>query len=94
MIDRKYPDVMAKREREFNELQAKRQAEKRAREEQKNQAIPVLYSNAQIFKGMKASVNITNSQRHVCKVSGHHFDTSLTSDVFGLAEIDSQQRDG
>eukprot|EP00353_Schmidingerella_taraikaensis_P017560 CAMPEP_0185615898 /NCGR_PEP_ID=MMETSP0436-20130131/37612_1 /TAXON_ID=626734 ORGANISM="Favella taraikaensis, Strain Fe Narragansett Bay" /NCGR_SAMPLE_ID=MMETSP0436 /ASSEMBLY_ACC=CAM_ASM_000390 /LENGTH=79 /DNA_ID=CAMNT_0028252113 /DNA_START=122 /DNA_END=361 /DNA_ORIENTATION=- len=58
---------MAKREREFNELQAKRQAEKRAREEQKNQAIPVLYSNAQIFKGMKASVNITNSQRHVCK---------------------------
>ena len=49
MIEKKYPDVVARREREFAELQAKREEEKRLREERKNGQIPVVYSNAQIF---------------------------------------------
>ena len=97
MIEKKYPDVVARREREFAELQAKREEEKRLREERKNGQIPVVYSNAQIFKGMKASINVANTQRHVCKVSFEknqltcHFDSLL---ILIDAATDKEQWDG
>ena len=49
MIEKKYPHIIAKRESEFNELQAKREEERRQLEERKNGMIPVLRSNAQVF---------------------------------------------
>ena len=36
MIEKKYPNLVAKRQKEFEELQAKREEEKKQREEQKN----------------------------------------------------------
>ena len=69
MIDKKYPDVMARREREFNELQAKREQAKLEKEKQKNGAVPVVFSNAQVYAGMKASINLPNNHRRVCRVS-------------------------
>ena len=36
MIDKKYPDIMVKREQEYNVVLAKREEEKKEREERKN----------------------------------------------------------
>ena len=46
MIEKKHPDIVAQREREFNEAQAKLEQEKRARDERRKSAIPIIYSNA------------------------------------------------
>ena len=56
MIEKKHPNVVARREKEHNEAMKKREEEKKQREEQKNGRVPVIFTNAQVFKGMKASI--------------------------------------
>ena len=67
MIEKKYPNLVAKRQKEFEELQAKRAEEKKQREEQKNGQIPVLFSKAHVFKNMSASIKINKTQRKICR---------------------------
>ena len=67
MIEKKYPEVVAKREREFNEVQKKKEEEKKKMEDQRKGKIPVIYSNAHVFKGMKAKIGLSADHRRTCR---------------------------